>query len=87
MKSIKETDPELFLRLTAHQDFKIFTEIIRIEILDPIRKDLLSKDYETIEERNTDLKTLKNITKILDLPVDISLSTKPYQIKNTEIYN
>jgi hypothetical protein len=69
-------------------DFNEFRKAIESEILEPIKLDLITHKYTTLEDRNVDSKVYKKIKDIIDFPENyIYQKEKSPRINTTEIYD
>jgi hypothetical protein len=73
-------------RLRQSDDYKNLIKDIESNILEPLKRDLITKKYETLEERNIDQKTYEKFKEFIEYPERVLTQKKSPRINNTEVY-
>lgn len=73
-------------RLRQSDDYKNLIKDIESNILEPLKRDLITKKYETLEERNIDQKTYVKFKEFIEYPERVLTQKKSPRINNTEVY-
>lgn len=82
-----KTTTGILKELIHSQGWKLFCDLVEDNILDPIRKDLLEKEYKSIEERNLDMKLLKKLIEVIDHPQKSIQKLNTPEVENQDVYS
>lgn len=75
-------------KLLNSPEFNEFRKAIESEIIEPIKQDLITHKYATLEDRNVDSRLYKKLKDIVNFPENYIISAeKSPRINTTEIYD
>ena len=75
------------LALKNDPNFKIFTDLIYKEILDPLKNDLISKKYDSLTDQNSDQKTYQRLSEIIAYPENYLFKQTLSPLENIDVYD